>query len=539
MPPKKKMKVECLECGALFDQYYRKTHNEKQHQDLLRAHRVVRYKAFGAPANPFEEDPEGYGDGKERVAEDFQSVNDDKEDEPSTSGMMVQQERHCLHDKRPEGDGDGHPRQGEDIQSSDDDYENAPRMAVPCKGYGQQGEIHGMDEVEDRIVGELRATAAKTAHSVDEPREALDIFTCAAQLKNIISFANNAQEMVCKVEDAHDTSHQNLLADIEEFASSMAQKARTLKESCSKPLARVERLCDLSEEDIRIAATTHDSARRPEDMTFEQKLFLIRTGPHQPKLPVFPRNGQVPKGKQSRFNPDWYTIFPHLEYSIETDSAFCFVCSLFPIGPNRGKTDQTWGRNEVRAWHRMMSVGKKKDGKLQQHFSSTAHSAALEDYMQCAMGADIGTLMNHEARKLQVQKEFDLTRNKEVITVLLDIVRTMSRLGLAFRGETDNDSNFHQLTQLVSRHCGVLQKWFQDRGMRPYRVTYCSPESQNEFIALLAAAVYVRYVDEDGQPKERLVGIKELMDKTGAGHAASLLESIEKNGMDSSKTVFQ
>ena len=54
MSSKKKVKVQCLECNAVFDHYYRKTHNFKQHSNLLKNKKIVRYQIHGAPKNVFE-----------------------------------------------------------------------------------------------------------------------------------------------------------------------------------------------------------------------------------------------------------------------------------------------------------------------------------------------------------------------------------------------------------------------------------------------------------------------------------------------------
>ena len=64
-------------------------------------------------------------------------------------------------------------------------------------------------------------------------------------------------------------------------------------------------------------------------MTDGQKRYLISKGPHQPRLKQFPRNDNIPPTKQRHFYATWYHDFPHLEYCVERDSAFCFVCSLF------------------------------------------------------------------------------------------------------------------------------------------------------------------------------------------------------------------
>ena len=55
MPLKKKrFKVECLVCHAIFDSDYRKKHNELCHSAHLKAHKHIGFKVAGAPDNPFQ-----------------------------------------------------------------------------------------------------------------------------------------------------------------------------------------------------------------------------------------------------------------------------------------------------------------------------------------------------------------------------------------------------------------------------------------------------------------------------------------------------
>jgi hypothetical protein len=130
-------------------------------------------------------------------------------------------------------------------------------------------------------------------------------------------------------------------------------------------------------------------------------------------------------------------------------------------------------------------------------------------------------------------------QNTEVITILLDVARTLARQGLAFRGDgNDTEGNFHQITRLVSRHNPSLKHWLESKDMKQFQTTYMSGKSQNEFIQLLAdsavredivnevsiagmfgvmadttpdvsnkdqLAVAVRYLDTNGHPVERLV----------------------------------
>ena len=127
-----------------------------------------------------------------------------------------------------------------------------------------------------------------------------------------------------------------------------------------------------------------------------------------------------------------------------------------------------------------------------------------------------------------------------MITILLDVARTLARQEIAFRGDGDDkDGNFQQITRLVniSRHNPALKNWLESKDAKPFHTTYMSGKSQNEFIQLLAdavrediatevshsemfsvmadttpdvsnkdqLAVAVRYLDADDKPTERLV----------------------------------
>ena len=87
---------------------------------------------------------------------------------------------------------------------------------------------------------------------------------------------------------------------------------------------------------------SHFPCERPKVLNDEQRRFVIQRGPCQPRLKLFPINETIAKNKQNKFNPSWYDSFPHLEYSRKQDKAFCFVCSLFPSGPGRERSDEAW-----------------------------------------------------------------------------------------------------------------------------------------------------------------------------------------------------
>jgi hypothetical protein len=220
----------------------------------------------------------------------------------------------------------------------------------------------------------------------------------------------------------------------------------------------------------------------------------------------------------------------------------------------------------------MKSVGKNKQGKLAQHFSSQSHKASLAaycHYLKKTKHVDIQ--LDKAKRAAQIQEAEDLECNRKVIHILLDIARTLARQALPFRGDSNEEGNFYQLVLLVSRHVPSLRRWITDKRMNPYHATYLSPQSQNEFIALLEAelrekvveevksagmfsvmadttpdeehtdrlSVVLRYVNDAGKPTERLLDVRETVDKTGLGQAKDILSTIEQCGVDTDDLCFQ
>ena len=143
---------------------------------------------------------------------------------------------------------------------------------------------------------------------------------------------------------------------------------------------------------------------------------------------------------------------------------------------------------------------------------------------------------------------------------------------LAFReSDSANQGNFVAVVNLISRHNPTLKAWIEYRALRPYRVTYTSPSSQNEIFSLIATelknkiideinssnffsvmadttpnmshkdimSIVVRTASENGEIRERLLKSVECTDKTGKGMAELILSSLHKEGIDTSKMAFQ
>lgn len=453
---------------------------------------------------------------------------------------------------------------------------------VPCDCFGDlvEEELRTTSLNQEDFNSENENSNSDTEDSVTETikdsvteSQKSDWIESVASLSCISSLMYGCQEMV---NDARTSDIPN----VEQWIVDAQDTIKQVQESCGRFLKNTDSLLhqiqtkkpkvnDASSSQVSVE---HDPGLRGEVRGENQKEYLIEHGPFQPKLSCFPANQDIPQGKQNRFSPRWYNEYPHLEYSIKKDAVFCFVCSLFHDAPSKEKADPSWISTGVRKWHKMKSVGKNKQGKLAQHFSSQSHKASLAEYCHYLKKTKhVDIQLDKAKRAAQIQEAEDLECNRKVIHILLDIARTLARQALPFRGDSNEEGNFYQLVLLVSRHVSSLRRWITDKRMNPYHATYLSPQSQNEFIALLEAelrekvveevksagmfsvmadttpdeehtdrlSVVLRYVNDAGKPTERLLDVRETVDKTGLGQAKDILSTIEQCGVDTDDLCFQ
>ena len=419
---------------------------------------------------------------------------------------------------------------------------------------------------------ETEDSVSETKDSVPESQKS-DWIESVASLSCISSLMYDCQALV-------NDARKSDIPNTEQWIVEARDTIKQVQESCSRFLENTDSLLQeiqtkkpkVNDTSSSQVSVEHDPGLRGEVCGDNQREYLIELGPFQPRLHSFPANQDIPLGKQNRFSPRWYNEYPHLEYSTKKDAVFCFVCSLFHDTPSKEKGDPSWISTGVRKWHKMKSVGKNKQGKLAQHFSSQSHKASLAAYchfLQKTKHVDIQ--LDKAKRAAQIQEAEDLECNRKVIHILLDIARTLARQALPFRGDSNEDGNFYQLVLLVNRHVPSLQRWITDKRMNPYHATYLSPQSQNEFITLLETevrgkvveevksaglfsvmadttpdeeqtdriSVVLRYVNAAGKPTERLLDIRKTVDKTGLGQAQDILSTIEQCGMNTDDLCFQ
>ena len=376
-----------------------------------------------------------------------------------------------------------------------------------------------------------------------------------------------------QVKTSDEINRKEFLIQTVEISEAIKKHATALTQSSQKALLIYEEeMGDLQED----GQTEHsfllphwDPGLRSSKLSDNQKKYLIKKGPHQPNLPKFPQKDDIPVSKQRQFTAIWYKEFPHLEYSICKDAVFCFICSLFRASGQ----DPALVETGVSTWNKMKSRGMGKKGKLAMHFSSHSHKAALSAYVSfCNPSCHVDALLDKDVRNAKIQEEREKLENKEVVKILLDIVKTLARQDIAFRGNgSDKNGNFCQIVALVARHCPLLERWTTCRRSRPYHITYMAPGSQNEMIELLAddvrqrvvqeikeahmfgvsadttpdlsrrdqMAVVCRYVNAGGDAKERLLSMKSTASKKGDDTADEIISTLNSHTLDTDELCFQ
>jgi len=76
-----------------------------------------------------------------------------------------------------------------------------------------------------------------------------------------------------------------------------------------------------------------DSAQQTQMENLAEDIAAVATS-----LPIQPTNVRYPvtlySNKPRSFNPEWFKLYPWLEYSVKQDACFCFLCHMF--GSNGG-----------------------------------------------------------------------------------------------------------------------------------------------------------------------------------------------------------
>ena len=137
------------------------------------------------------------------------------------------------------------------------------------------------------------------------------------------------------------TSVTTSCEEIQSLSKDLGSKSQILIDQLLENVeSRDDYIPDIFNTDYKVP---HDPGCRPKTLTREQRMYLIKLGQCQPILPSYPKNDAMKAQKGTYcFSPRWYKEYPYIEYSIDTDKAYCFVCKLFSFGNNREKSEEVW-----------------------------------------------------------------------------------------------------------------------------------------------------------------------------------------------------
>jgi hypothetical protein len=258
----------------------------------------------------------------------------------------------------------------------------------------------------------------------------------------------------------------------------------------------------------------------------------IALGPCRPKMKKedFP---QHMCGGMRRFLPKWFDEFKWLEYSVNKDAAYCFVCYLFKDGTKFAGGD-SFVNGGFRNWN-MKARFRKHAGEI-----NSAHSEAEEKYMMFMKPkASIREALASNTAQFKAQY---LARLKWS----LRCIRYILRQGLAFRGhdesrDSKNKGNFKELLQWLAGNFEEVNKVVLDNApqncqmidakIQKQLITCCAIETTkfiieelgDECFAILAdessdayqkeqLALCLRFVNKLGEPVERFLGLVQVED---------------------------
>ena len=201
--------------------------------------------------------------------------------------------------------------------------------------------------------------------------------------------------------------------------------------------------------------------------------------PKQPKLPFYPVTKSQEKGAHSRsFNYDWFSQYPTLEYSVLLDAVFCFCCRHFTQSSN---AEDCFTKNGFKNW-------KKFHERFRAHIDSISHKNSFSNWINYKQSK---SQKGNIVEQMNSQYKQEKTNNKIYLSKLLDLLRYLAKQGLAFRShnediESINRGNFLELCILFSKYDEIFNKKFKET------FNYCSPESQNLFIKIMASKVLLK-----------------------------------------------
>ena len=192
-------------------------------------------------------------------------------------------------------------------------------------------------------------------------------------------------------------------------------------------------------------------------------------------------------GKARSFNPDWFKLYPWLEYSVSKDAAFCYACRLFGAANiHLSRPERAFAATGFRDWKH--ATGQR--GILIIHNNSFSHKQGMVAWEQFKMTHDRGSVVE----QLGSNRAEQIRKNRHYIKSIAEILLLCSKQEISFRGHDERESslnkgNFLEILDLVAKHDPIVKERLSHG---PRNAKYTSHMIQNNIIAVMATLLRKR-----------------------------------------------
>ncbi|KAL4131560.1 hypothetical protein QTP88_008853 [Uroleucon formosanum] len=150
-----------------------------------------------------------------------------------------------------------------------------------------------------------------------------------------------------------------------------------------------------------------------------------------PCRPILTEYKKIKFGTQQRsFRGQWYNECNWLEYSVQRNAAFCFVCQTFG-SENSG--ENVWIKSGFNNLQKFLVKSKK-------HISTSTHLTNLSKMCAYKSSLKTGTVVTQLSSFHKKQVEI----NRKYMSSLIDVVLYLAKQGIAFRGHNENLDSLNQ-----------------------------------------------------------------------------------------------
>lgn len=238
------------------------------------------------------------------------------------------------------------------------------------------------------------------------------------------------------------------------------------------------------------SAVNENSIAEPTDLS-----SCISYGPRQPHLKVFPFRKYGDRNRN--FQSSWYALYPWLEYSAETDSAFCFACRKFGTSHMKETEKLSFVNTGYSNWKRATE----NHSGLKKHENSLCHKNCMvswESYKQMQIMENTSV-----ASQLSAAHAKEVKKNREYIMEIADVLRLTATQGIAQRGHDEsasstNQGNFLEILHHVAKRDPELKKRL-DSG--PKNAKYTHHTVQNSILHIFSHLTVVAISNEVKEAK--------------------------------------